>query len=66
MDEIGEWSVDRNEDDTGIVLAFNHVGDNGVEVYETSMPPAHALTFATAVLNQVLELQDDRPVTEGE
>lgn len=57
--ESGQWTVDINDDNTGVVLEFSHVGDTGVEAFTTAMPREHALTFAAAVLNLALELDCD-------
>lgn len=55
-DAIGEWNVDANEDGTGVVISFSFVGEDGVEVFTTAMPPEFALAFAAAVKETAKEL----------
>lgn len=52
----GQWEVDSNEDDTGIVLTFAHMGEDGVESFVTAMPPECALEFGEALSSKAREL----------
>lgn len=54
--ELGQWDVDVNSDDTGIVLDFTHFGESGIETFQTGMPREQALSLATAILNAALNL----------
>lgn len=54
--EQGEWTVALNDDETAVVIEFTHMGEDGVEAFETAMPAPHAIVFAAAVLNHALEL----------
>jgi len=49
-DEHGEWTVETNDDDTGVILIFTHMGDEGVETFVTGLAPENAIPFAEAVL----------------
>lgn len=57
--ESGQWNVDINEDASGVIVEFNHMGDDGVEVFTTAMPPEIAVVFAAAVLNMAIECGPD-------
>jgi hypothetical protein len=62
MDEVGEsgqWETDINEDGTGVIIRFAHLGENGVETFEKGLPPAHAVAFAASVLNMAIECGGD-------
>lgn len=54
--ELGEWDVDVNVDDTGITLGFTHFGESGVERFDTGLPREQAMALAVAILNAALEL----------
>ncbi|QZT61218.1 hypothetical protein [Mycolicibacterium austroafricanum] len=58
-DEIGEWDVDVNEDDDGVVLDFTHFAETGVERFSTALPREQALSLATAILNAAVQLPDE-------
>lgn len=47
--DVGEWLVQPNLDGTGIVLTFNHIGDEGVETFVTAIDPSNAIYFAQCV-----------------
>lgn len=57
-DELGQWDVDVNDDDTGVTLNFTHFGESGVESFNTGLPREQALSLATAILNAALELPE--------
>jgi len=56
--ELGEWDVDVNADDTGVVLDFTHFSENGIESFRTGLPREQALSLATAILNAALALPE--------
>jgi hypothetical protein len=56
--ELGEWDVDVNGDDTGIILDFTHFAESGIESFQTCLPREQALSLATAILNAALELPE--------
>lgn len=57
--ESGHYVIDSNDDDTAVVLSFSHLGEDGVETFETAMPPAAALTFGQAVVDWATEMLTD-------
>ena len=50
MNEEGDWTVDINEDGSGVVMAFSHLGEDGVESFDTAMPFENAKDFAQAII----------------
>lgn len=50
--ESGEWSVVETEDDTALIISVNHVGEDGVEYFETGMLPEDALAFGEAIVER--------------
>lgn len=56
--ELGQWDVDVNADDTGIILDFTHFGESGIESFKTGLPREQALSLATAILNAALQLPE--------
>ncbi len=57
--EHGEWVVDDNEDDTALVLTFTHMGEDGVESFETAMPYAAALAFGQTIVDWCKDKADE-------
>ncbi|BCI54976.1 hypothetical protein NIIDNTM18_42540 [Mycolicibacterium litorale] len=57
--EIGQWDVDVNEAEDGVVLDFTHFGEDGIERFQTALPREQALSLAAAILNASLELPAD-------
>ena len=55
-EQIGQWDVDVNADETGVILDFTHFADNGLESFQTCLPREQALSLATAILNAALEI----------
>jgi hypothetical protein len=53
MGEHGEWTIDDNEDETALVLSFTHMGEEGVETFDTAMPYGAAKVFAESILEWV-------------
>jgi hypothetical protein len=49
--ESGAWTVDDNEDDTALVLSFSHIGDDGVETFDTAMPYECAMAFGQTIVD---------------
>lgn len=49
--EHGAWVVDDNEDGTALVVSFTHMGEDGVESFETAMPYGAAVLFAKTILD---------------
>lgn len=58
--EVGQWDVDVNGDETGVVLNFTQFGESGVECFQTAIPREQALAIATAILNAAVRLPDDQ------
>jgi hypothetical protein len=56
--ESGSWTVDLNEDGSGIVFDFDEIQDTGVETFTTAMPLDHSLAFAHAIIGKVLEAHE--------
>jgi hypothetical protein len=57
--EFGQWDVDVNPAETGIVLDFRHFTENGTEAFQTALPREQALSIAAAILNAALQLPED-------
>lgn len=53
--ESGSWTIGDSEDG-GVVISFSHLGEDGVETFETSMPPEHALELGNALVDWAKEL----------
>lgn len=52
----GEWHVCANDDDSGVVMSFVHMGPSGVQTFTTAMLPENATGFAEAILTCAKEL----------
>lgn len=50
MDEDVQGEYELDHDDQSVMFKFSHVGQNGVEVFETDMPFETAREFANSVL----------------
>jgi hypothetical protein len=46
----GNWHVDANDDNTGVIVTIAHMGEEGVESFSTAMPPDNAVEFAKAIV----------------
>lgn len=55
---IGQWDVDVTSDKgvDAVILDFQHLGEDGVEAFNTAMPRESAIALATAILNAVVDL----------
>lgn len=53
---FADWTVDINEDNTGVIVEFSHIGLEGVESFITAIPPDIALLFAEAVKEKAQEI----------
>lgn len=50
--ESGTWNVDTNEDDSGVIISFAQIGEDGVETFTTAMPIECALEFGRAIVER--------------
>jgi hypothetical protein len=50
-DQVGEWNIEHNDENTALVIDFNHVGDDGVEAFRTAMHPVDAINLALALIS---------------
>lgn len=57
--EFGQWDVDVNEHEDGVVLDFRQFSDSGGQSFTTALPREQALSLATAILNAAVLLPDD-------
>ncbi len=55
--EEGQWNVCSNDDGTGVVMSFVHLGIEGVEQFTTAMNPENAISFGEGVIRIAKELQ---------
>ena len=59
QDVHGNWECEYMPDGSVVRLRFTHLGPEGVEMFETAMPPEAAIVLATNILNQALECGPD-------
>lgn len=57
--ELGQWDVDVNEDEDGVVLDFTHFGEEGIERFQTALPREQALSLAAAILNAAVLIPNE-------
>lgn len=55
-DEFGQWDVDVNEHEDGVVLDFRQFNESGGQSFTTALPREQALSIATAILNAAVLL----------
>lgn len=52
--EHGQWIVD--DDGEVVFLSIAHMGDDGVEVFDTNMPPENAIALGEALIERARDL----------
>jgi hypothetical protein len=57
--ESGSWEVDTNEDDSGVIISFAQIGDDGVETFTTAMPIECALEFGRAIVERCEDVANE-------
>lgn len=57
-DVQGAWAIEPNEEGTGVVVSFQEMSIQGVEVFTTSIPPEHCLRFGEEVIRIAKEMLD--------
>lgn len=56
-----QYVIDTNESQTAVVIEFSELGENGIQVYTTAIPPQIALEFAESVRDFAQYLIDNPP-----
>lgn len=54
----GAWAVEPNAEGTGVIISFQEMSIQGVEVFTTSIPPEHCLRFGEEVIRIAKEMLD--------
>lgn len=52
--EYGHWVVD--DDGEVVIMELSHMGDDGVEVFDTNMPPENAIALGEALIERARDL----------
>lgn len=52
--EHGLWTVD--DDGEVVMVSISHMGDDGVEAFDTNMPPQNAIELGEALIERARDL----------